>query len=742
MEPAALSAEGRRLGPYRVLNELGRGGMAVVYRAVRDDDLFQKTVAVKLMSGGAGASENLLRRFSQERRILGRLQHSNIAAVFDGGATSEGQPYLVMELVEGRPITKYCDAHDLTTRERLEMFRDVCAAVQYAHQNLVIHRDLKPGNILVNEKGEPKLLDFGIAKLLAGADGEEAPTQTMAPMMTPEYASPEQVRGEAITTSSDIYSLGVLLFELLTGELPYPIETGSLQEIVRSVCEVEPPAPSTIARKRATVSALRGDLDMIVLKALRKEPQRRYVSVHELAEDIRHHLEGRPIAARSDSLAYRFAKFAGRNRAAAIAAGLVLLSLLAGIVVSLGQARRAELERARAERRFADVRQLANSLLFELHDAIASLPGSTPARELLVTRATEYLTSLSREAETDPDLQRELAAAYQRLGDVQGNLSGANLGDSEGALASYEKSLELRRSLTARGSHAPVDAERLAFLLSQMGRFFTGTGDWNRAEESAREAISLLKELASKAPEEDFRGRLAAAHHTLGYVLLRNAKPDDAYEALRTAANYSRDFAAEHEENPDAVASLAYIETDLSESLRLRGELQEAASVSQESSRLFRDLLEKDPSHPRYRRGLVVALSYEADALDALGEHRPAVDVRERAVEASRSFLASDERRKRAFRCRHHHSLARKNAHPRRRSAKRVRPFEGSGRGQRAGRSGGVRRRLGPERARERVRGARLRAPGRWPAVSGRLRDAGERVVALGDAEERGAASG
>ena len=358
--------EGRQIGRYRIQDLIAQGGMGTVYRAVRDDDAFRQTVALKLMRGGA-ASADAERRFRQERQILARLQHPHIATILDGGATDEGQPYLVMEYVEGRPITAYCDEQGLDARARLAMFTTVCAAVHYAHQNLVVHRDLKPANILVTADGSPKLLDFGIAKLLALGPGPgTAPTATLLPMMTPEYASPEQVRGGAVTTASDVYSLGVLLYELLTGRRPYTLRTDSLEEIVRSVCETDPQPPSSVARTHAatgegtrarpSASELRGDLDTIVLKALRKEPARRYLSVLELGEDVRRHLDGRPVRARPDTLRYRAGKFVGRHRAAVGAAALVVLALLGGLAATVRQARIAERERALAQKRFHDIR--------------------------------------------------------------------------------------------------------------------------------------------------------------------------------------------------------------------------------------------------------------------------------------------------------------------------------------------------------------------------------------------------
>src|SRR5215467_10401123 len=341
---------GRRVGAYRIVREIGRGGMGAVYQGVRDDTEFSKTVAIKLIRTGM-STDSVVRRFLSERQILANLDHPNIARLLDGGTSEEGLPYFVMEYIEGQPLGEYCDTHRLATDERLLLFRDICSAVHFAHQNLVIHRDIKPGNLLVTPAGKVKLLDFGIAKLLLPGPGRDETTQAAARAMTPDYASPEQVRGDPITTSSDVYSLGVLLYELLTGHRPYRITTGSPVEIIRAICEQEPDKPSTaVAKVRAlpdgesdtvvrltpeSVSKARasqpdklrrqleGDLDNIILKAMRKEPQRRYASAEQLSEDLRRYLEGLPVIARKDTLGYRAGKFVRRHKA-----GVVVLALL------------------------------------------------------------------------------------------------------------------------------------------------------------------------------------------------------------------------------------------------------------------------------------------------------------------------------------------------------------------------------------------------------------------------------
>jgi non-specific serine/threonine protein kinase/serine/threonine-protein kinase len=524
------AAPPQKIGAYQLAEEIGHGGMGVVYRAVRADDQYRKQVAIKIVRSGFG-DEISNQRFKQERQILANLDHPNIARLLDGGAT-EGRPYFVMEEVQGKPIDEYCDAHNLTLRERLELFRTVCSAVAYAHQRLVIHRDIKPGNILVTEDGQPKLLDFGIAKMLDPTESAETgdPTVTILRLMTPDYASPEQMRGDPITTASDVYSLGVVLYGLLTGRRPYRT-TGRLpHEIAQAILELEPERPSVSidradALDRASIGRarrasperlrrqLRGDLDNIVLKALRKEPERRYVSVEQFSDDIRRHLAGLPVIAQPDTLPYRSGKFVRRHKASVIAAALVVLALLAGILATMHQASIARAERARAEQRFYDVRQLANSLLFEVHDAIENLPGSTPARKILVDRALHYLDKLSQEAKDDLSLQRELAAAYEKVGDVQGGYRSANLGDTAGFIASYRRALAIRQAALQAD---PTNVQAQRELLRTHGRLsdaLTAAGDSAGSLEQLRQLLPIAERLSAADPKNlSDRRNLALAY--------------------------------------------------------------------------------------------------------------------------------------------------------------------------------------------------------------------------------------
>ncbi|HEV2691123.1 MAG TPA: serine/threonine-protein kinase, partial [Bryobacteraceae bacterium] len=398
-----------KIGPYRILEEAGRGGMGVVYRAARDDD-YRQEVALKLVKRDM-ESGFLIGRFRRERQALALLNHPNIARLLDGGTSPDGRPYLVMEWVSGQSITAYCQAHELMLKDRLELFLKVCDAVAHAHRNLVVHRDLKPSNILITEEGHPKLLDFGIAKIFSPGpdDTQETITMAGARLLTPDYASPEQVRGEPVTTSTDIYSLGAVLYELLTGVRPHRLDTRTPSEIEEVICTKEVARPSAVTEAPATPQQLRGDVDNIILKALEKEPARRYLNVEELGGDIRRYLEGRPVLARPGSFRYRVSKLVRRNKLLTGAAAAVVVALTVGLMAALWEARIAHRERLAAERRFDLARRVAGSLLFEVHDEIADLAGASKARELVLNQSLAYLDALSKEAGSSGALQRDLA---------------------------------------------------------------------------------------------------------------------------------------------------------------------------------------------------------------------------------------------------------------------------------------------------------------------------------------------
>jgi eukaryotic-like serine/threonine-protein kinase len=515
---------GRRIGAYLILEEIGRGGMGEVYRAVRADGEFTKEVAIKLVRGGFD-SASILERFRNERQILASLDHPNIARLLDGGTTEDGVPFLVMELVDGDSIDSYCDAHQLNVTARLELFRQVCMAVQYAHQHLVIHRDIKPTNILVTKAGVPKLLDFGIARIL---DPSGLSQETLSMPMTPDYASPEQVRGESITTATDVYSLGVVLYQLLTGHSPYGTESRSSHELLQVITQTDPEPPSAVVLRAPHSSSLSdssssipkqfssahegaaaklvrrlsGDIDNIVLKALRKEPARRYPSSEQFGEDIHRHLKGLPVAARKATWNYRAGKFMRRNMVGVAAAAVVSVTLVTGVIVTLREAHVAKAERVRAEQRFKDVRELANSDLFELHDAIDQLPGSAPVRNLLIQRALKYLSKLSQDAAGDRDLMRELAVGYERIAHLQGNFSGPGIGDSKAALDSFQKAVAIREQLVASSHRDVNELQAQGSLLRAYVACLIETRRTGEAAEVAQHALSISDEILQELPHD------------------------------------------------------------------------------------------------------------------------------------------------------------------------------------------------------------------------------------------------
>lgn len=516
--PDVLPASGR-VGPYQLLKEIGRGGMGAVYLASRDDGEFTQHVAVKVVKRGMD-TDMILERFRHERQILAGLDHPNIARLLDGGTTSSGVPYFVMEFVPGVSVREYVLVRQLPLDDQLALFRTICGAVAHAHRNLVVHRDIKASNILVTDDGVPKLLDFGIAKLLDSAPGDgTASGATTIYALTPECASPEQLRGESVTTATDVYSLGVLLYELLTGQRPFAAHARHFDDLFRAVCEDQPVLPSEAIRNDPARSSklLRGDLDTIVMKAMHKDASRRYASVAQFSDDLERFQRGLPVRAQRDTFGYRAAKFVRRHRIGFSAAAVVAVSLVGGLAASLWQARVAQRERIRAERRFAEVRSLATTFLFDVHDAIQNLPGSTPARAMLVQRGLASLDGLARESEGDTILLRDLAVAYQRVGEVQGNTYGANLGDTEGALKSYRSAVSLLERADA--ARSPRPATRFALVQSYEGlaAMLNITGDLKGAIEFYERALRLQRPLVERFPDSiHYRQTLANVLLELG----------------------------------------------------------------------------------------------------------------------------------------------------------------------------------------------------------------------------------
>ncbi|MEO6323503.1 MAG: serine/threonine-protein kinase [Thermoanaerobaculia bacterium] len=630
-----------RVGSYEIVREIGHGGMGTVYLAVRPDE-FRKQVALKIVRRGMD-TELVLRHFRNERQILAALEHPYIARFLDGGSTDDGLPFFVMEHVEGDPIDLYVVARKLTPDGCLALFQRVCSAVQYAHQNLVVHRDLKPGNILVTADGLPKLLDFGIAKLLQPeGSGETLPlTATALRLLTPEYASPEQIRGEKITTASDVYSLGVLLYELLTGQRPYRLASRGSGEIVDAIADAvltqEPARPST---RRPGIHT---DLDNIVAMAMRKEPARRYASVAQLSEDIGRHLEGLPVQARKDTFVYRAGKFVRRHRGGVAASVLVALSLLGGIAATAWEARVARAERARAERRFNDVRKLANAYLFEFHDAVMYLPGSTPVRQLLVKRALEYLNSLAQEAGNEPALQRELAAAYQKVANVQGHIASANMGDTQGARRSYGNALALREALVQANPGNREDESALAHILGQVSQLLDSLGDHPGSLLAARRSVALRERLVgSEAGNAELQRGLALSLHYLASALGSSGEHRAALESYRREKEV---FAALTATDPASARfrwGLACAAQGMGAELQALCEPGAALEALNEAFTVLERLAVEKPDHASIRRGLGESHQLIGECRRDLGERDAAIVEERKALEIREAWSARD----------------------------------------------------------------------------------------------------
>ena len=546
IEPAAPT----HVGAYRIVSEIGRGGMGTVYLADRTGADFEHRVAIKLIAT-SDADDPLHQRFLAERRILAGLVHPNIARLLDGGVTDDGRPYLVMELVDGLPITEYCADRNLDVPARLRLFADVCAAIQYAHQSLVIHRDLKPSNILVSGDGHVHLLDFGIAKLI---DPARAVTETRVEsrMMTPAYASPEQVKGEALGTTSDIYSLGVLLYELLCGSAPYDFPTASPLQVATIICEQDPPPPSArvAATDRRLAHLLDGDLDSIVLMAMRKEPARRYASADMLRQDVERHLAGLPVLAHRGNRRYRLQKFLRRHRVEAAAAAIVIVALVAGLSVAVTQGQRAARERDRAERALAESKGVTEFLL-ELFRA--GEPGDRPAAQLTA------LDLLQRGAVRADDLSNQ-PIVQARLLDVIGQMS-YHLGRLDEAQARLEQAIAIRR---AAGGDAAGD---LASSLIHLAWVHRTRNQYERARALVGEALELRRGSLPPAHPD-----VAEAYYELGWVTYGREQERLYRQALEILGGV-----------PGAAEQRITILQALSTNVRRQGRLAEAVAAGRQA---------------------------------------------------------------------------------------------------------------------------------------------------------------
>ncbi|MET0533195.1 MAG: serine/threonine-protein kinase [Steroidobacter sp.] len=588
--PLVESLEGQRLGRYLIVRKLGSGGMGDVYLAERADDEYQQRVAIKIVRGGL-FSPQIQSRLRMERQILATLQHSNIARLLDGGRAPDGTPYLVMEYIDGEPIDTYWDRRKLSIEDRLQLIRTICGAVHYAHQNLIVHRDLKPNNILITPDGVPKLLDFGIAKLLDSRHSAHtlAVTHFEYRVMTPAHASPEQVRGDVITTASDIYVLGVLLYELLCGSRPFKLIGTSLTDMERIICEQEAPAPSAlvaqlsddtpevfagIAANRSTTPArlrkqLRGDLDNIIGMAMRKDPERRYASAEQLAADLEHHLSGQPVLATSDTWLYRTNKFVKRHALSVAAAVLAVVTLAAFSAITYIQAQRIAEERdvATAERTRAE--QISSFLveLFELSDPSRSRGNQVTAREILDIGARRIRLGLNEQPETRATLLGTIGRVY-------------------GSMGLYESSVELLEdALQSRlRIHGPRHPE-VALAQANLGGALCDRGKLDACAEHLDAALSLQKEL------------LAPDAIEIAPTLLAHARLEQLRGALDAAERYFDDsldiYRHHHQERTPAAASVM---NELAGLRSYRGDYESAATLYRTALDIDRQALGND--HP------------------------------------------------------------------------------------------------------------------------------------------------
>lgn len=639
---------GGRIGPYEIIGEVGRGGMGTVFRARRVDGVFDKEVAIKIVNSPGVVQGGIQARFRREREILARLDHPNIARILDGGNTAGGVPFLVMDYVQGLPLIRHAVSKQLPLDERIALFLKVCAAVQYAHQQMVVHRDLKPGNIVVDESGEPRLLDFGIAKLLAVSESEDlsnpATIDAMRPM-TPQYASPEQVRGDTVTAASDVYSLGAVLYELLSGRTAFHEAGQSPVTYALAICETEPKPPSAIVSSESPIPAgrLRGDLDHIVLRALHRDPKLRYGSVDQLAEDLRRYQAFLPVRAAAQTRIYRALKFARRNRTTILAATLVSASLLAGFFAALHQARR-------AERRASQLRHLTNAFIFEVHDAVEKLPGATEARRLILAKAVEQLEILRREAD-DPASRLELASAFRKIGNALGGVMEANLGDREAAEKHYRAARDLLESVLA-SSPGNLEARlELAELLRVHATLQQYRGDRQSAVALLNEALERIgppgdrASAAEMAAAAAIRTELSDIQRSGGIVAAALQNSETAVRLMESAVG--------RRPGRYLQMSLSAAYASLAKSRQKAGDLAGALAASRRNTVILEELFAARPDDRNVMQRLLLAHGHDGDILGwpgnaNLGDRAGSEQAYRKAASMAERLTAADGRDSRA----------------------------------------------------------------------------------------------
>jgi tetratricopeptide (TPR) repeat protein len=621
---ARFDLKGMLCGPYRLESLLGSGGMGSVYLAERVDGEVVQRVAVKLLRTGAESSQ-LYERFLVERQILANLSHPNIAKLLDAGRGVDGQPYLVMEYIEGQPIDVYTAEFSIGSKVRL--FLKVCAAVGYLHRSLVVHRDLKPANILVTAEGEPKLLDFGIAKIL---DLMSNPAATSMPLLTPDYASPEQVVGHSATTATDVYSLGAVLYKLLTGTSPHRFDDESAQGVVSAICSGRITPPGRL------VPAVKRDLDIILLKTLRKEPQERYSTVEQFSEDLENYLASRPIRARKGDTWYQIRKSLRRRWLLVAAAALAMAGLSGGMFV-------ANRERAIAQQRFLQVRQLAGRFI-ELHDDVAQLPGSTKIREKMVTTALEYLHNLSESSGNDSKLLGEIGQVYEKVAQAQGAPGQPNLGRAEDALRSFRKAVEFESRAAALDPAYRIDLAsfrtELSYLAMLNGYFF-------EARQNLDTAASLLAQIRTENPEDVellvLAARVAGIRGDLSEL---DENFHDELAFFQEAAQLHDEYLRRKPGNAARVRAFRAT-TLVAWALADNQRYGEALAALHERAPVINALLAAEPENLNYLRQKMAAANYEGQIYDnetgkCLGKPLEAVTALRHYVEIARKLAAAD----------------------------------------------------------------------------------------------------
>lgn len=658
---------GTRVGTYEILKKIGRGGMGSVYLAQKKDAPYDKEVALKLVRRGMD-SDDILRRFHHEGQILSSLEHPNIARLYDGGIHSDGRPWFVMEYIQGVPIDEYCDKHELTVIQRLKLFRIVCEAVHYAHQGLIVHRDIKPANVLVTSDGNVKLLDFGIAKLLEPKrlDLTGHHTQQGFKLLTPEYASPEQIHGKMITTASDIYSLGVLLFFLLTGQKPYRVKSGSILELEKMICETTPVRPSesvtdisnSIAKEKFQIKdakslkrILKGDLDRIILMALRKESERRYRSALAFAEDIDNFLYGKPVQARSPSLGYRMNKFIQRNHWAVLAASIAIISVLAGLGFSLWQADIARDERDIAQSEAAKAQATQDYLvsLFETADPAQTRGEEISAKEIVQRGIEQLEEDLVDQPEVHAEMLTVLGRVEMALGDF--NLSAELLEESLqkkrelygndhievaattaalGEVLRWDGEFEqaedlLREALDIHRRLIKEDNAEVAVNIDRLARTLEMRGNFEESEKLYREALGIRKRLFGENSDA-----VSANLNNLGWLLYQMGNLGEAELHLRRSLQIKNEIMeSPHPAISSNLSNLAVV-------LRSKGEYQEAEKFALQALEQEIELYGED--HPR----VTTALSNRSLILLDLARYQEAADQYRIIVENNRRQLGPD----------------------------------------------------------------------------------------------------